>query len=162
MFQFSLVSTMYLAYGFITIRTRTRSKASIYRVRSLIQGTARMLLCFVARQPSIHTSTHFSWNMSRVLVHACKETAERRTKKKVSSPLLQRPPYHLALIPGTRVPVFQINGPLSFFISFCSFEGNNAPSVAIWVYISHSLPMTSEDPYIASSTLEGKDIEADY
>jgi len=100
--------------------------------------------------------------MSRVLVHACKETAERRTKKKVSSPLLQRPPYHLALIPGTRVPVFQINGPLSFFISFCSFEGNNAPSVAIWVYISHSLPMTSEDPYIASSTLEGKDIEADY
>src|SRR6266851_2156584 len=47
-------------------------------------------------------STHFSWNMSRVLVHACKETAERRTKKKVSSPLLQRPPYHLALISGTR------------------------------------------------------------
>jgi hypothetical protein len=49
------------------------------------------------------SSTHFSWNMSRVLVHACKETAERRTKEKVSSPLLQRPPYHLALIPGTRL-----------------------------------------------------------
>ena len=28
-------------------------------------------------------STHFSWNMSRVFVHACKETAERRDQEKV-------------------------------------------------------------------------------
>ena len=29
------------------------------------------------------SSTHFSWNMSRVFVHACKETAERRDQEKV-------------------------------------------------------------------------------
>jgi hypothetical protein len=28
------------------------------------------------------TSTHFSWNISRLFVHASKETAEQRTKKR--------------------------------------------------------------------------------
>jgi hypothetical protein len=47
------------------------------------------------------TSTHFSWNMSRVFVHACKETADAGPGKG-SSPLLQTPPYHSSMIPGTR------------------------------------------------------------
>src|ERR1019366_4642259 len=45
-------------------------------------------------------STHFSWNMSRVFVHACKETADAGLGKG-SSPLLQTPPYHSSMIPGT-------------------------------------------------------------
>src|ERR1700726_1534026 len=47
-------------------------------------------------------NTHFSWNMSRLFSTHAKKTTERRHQERGSSRLIQRPPYHLALIPGTR------------------------------------------------------------
>jgi hypothetical protein len=57
----------------------------------------------------IGSSTHFSWNMSGFFVHACKESAERRDQQEASAPLLQRPPYHSALIPGTSARIFDLS-----------------------------------------------------
>src|SRR5882757_824383 len=59
--------------------------------------------------PNGGTSTHFSWNMSRIFVHACKENAERRDQENGSLLLLSRPPYHSALIPGTRKADAHVN-----------------------------------------------------
>jgi hypothetical protein len=57
----------------------------------------------------IRSSTHFSWNMSGFFVRACKESAERRDQQEASAPLLQRPPYHSALIPGTSARIFDLS-----------------------------------------------------
>src|SRR5713101_7389646 len=70
------------------ILAQAKSQRHINRFR-ILHG--RLYICGKGARSS--ASTHFSWNMSRVVVHACKETAERKDHEKDSSTPLQRQPY---------------------------------------------------------------------